>query len=109
MYIHFFLYRLNISFKLKFFNFIEELVLGKIRFKAFDLGGHQAVRKTWKNYFPQVDGIIYLVDSADPGRLAESKKEFESILNTPELAKVPIVILGNKIDMKTAVSEEELR
>jgi hypothetical protein len=30
-------------------------------------------------------------------------------LNTPELAKVPIVVLGNKIDMKTAVPEEELR
>mmetsp|Transcript_14732 Transcript_14732/g.2130 ORF Transcript_14732/g.2130 Transcript_14732/m.2130 type:complete len:145 (+) Transcript_14732:43-477(+) len=87
----------------------EELVLGKIRFKAFDLGGHLAVRKTWKSYFPQVDGIIYLVDAADPGRFEESKKEFDSILATPELAKVPIVILGNKIDMKTAVSEEDLR
>lgn len=50
-----------------------------------------------------------MVDSADPARFEESKKEFDSILNTPELAKVPTVILGNKIDMKTAVSEEELR
>jgi len=67
------------------------------------------VRKTWKNYFPQVDGIIYMVDSADPERFNESKKEFEAILNTPELAKVPIVILGNKIDISKAVSEDELR
>lgn len=97
----------------------EELVLGNVRFRAFDLGGHQAVRKTWKNYFPTVDGIIYLVDSADKARFDESKKELDEILQSPELAKVrmfsnlipkvPIVILGNKIDMKEAVSEEELK
>lgn len=55
----------------------EELVLGTVRFKAFDLGGHKAVRKAWKTYFPNVDGIIYLVDSADPSRFKESKEEFD--------------------------------
>jgi GTP-binding protein SAR1 len=64
------------------------------------------MRKTWKNYFPTVDGIIYLVDSADSDRLEESRRELEGIMSTPELAKVPIVILGNKIDKKEAVSEE---
>jgi len=49
------------------------------------------------------------VDSADPSRFEESRKEFEGILNTQELAKVPVVILGNKIDIKTAVSEDDLR
>jgi GTP-binding protein SAR1 len=87
----------------------EELTLGNINFKAFDLGGHAAARKIWKNYFQTVDGIIYLVDSADPTRFDESKTEFDNILETPELSKVPIVILGNKVDMSTAVSEGELR
>ncbi|CAD8154671.1 unnamed protein product [Paramecium octaurelia] len=87
----------------------EELVLGKVRFKAFDLGGHPTVRRTWKNYFPTVQGIIYLVDSSDQNRLKESRNELEQILNTPELAQVPIVIFGNKIDKPGAVPEEELR
>jgi len=52
-------------------------VLGNVRFKAFDLGGHKAVRKVWKNYFPSVDGIIFLVDSADPDRFDEAKEEFD--------------------------------
>ena len=58
----------------------EELVLGNVRFKAYDLGGHVAARKAWKNYFPTVDGIIYLVDAADPDRFEESKKELDGIL-----------------------------
>jgi GTP-binding protein SAR1 len=50
-----------------------------------------------------------MVDAADKERLLESKEELDQILQTPELAKVPIVILGNKIDRKEAVSDEELR
>ena len=51
----------------------EELTLGKITFKAWDLGGHEAARKTWRNYVSNVDGIIYLVDSANPKRFEESR------------------------------------
>ena len=67
------------------------------------------MRKAWKSYFPKVDGIIYLVDAAAPERFEESKTELDGILNQPELASVPICILGNKIDCKNAVGEEELR
>ena len=56
-----------------------------------------------------MDGIIYLVDAADKERFEESRKELDGIISTPELAKVPVVILGNKIDKKEAASEEELR
>jgi hypothetical protein len=32
---------------------------------AIDLGGHEAMRKIWKNYFSNVNGIIYIVDASD--------------------------------------------
>jgi GTP-binding protein SAR1 len=56
-----------------------------------------------------VDGIVYLVDAADPDRFRESAQELEVILETPSIEAVPICVLGNKIDKKTAVSEEALR
>ena len=62
------------------------------------MGGHLQARKTWSEYAGTVDGIIYMVDAADKNRIAESKKELESLLKMPELQNVPFVIFGNKID-----------
>lgn len=68
------------------------------------MGGHEAARKTWRNYVSDVDGIIYLVDSSNHKRFEESRNELQGVLEMPELEKVPIVILGNKIDKGGAVS-----
>ena len=37
----------------------EELSIGKIKFKAFDLGGHQVARRVWRDYYAKVILIIF--------------------------------------------------
>eukprot|EP00753_Platysulcus_tardus_P016763 PLAT6024.2.p2 GENE.PLAT6024.2~~PLAT6024.2.p2 ORF type:complete len:195 (-),score=110.63 PLAT6024.2:110-694(-) len=87
----------------------EELIVGKIKFRTYDMGGHEMARRLWTKYFADVDGIVFLVDAVDRERFPEAKKELDSLLTADELAGVPFCILGNKIDNRKAASEEELR
>ena len=86
-----------------------EITIGNIQFNSYDLGGHKQARRTWSEYCGTLDGLIYIVDTSDHDRLEESRAELEKLLNMEELAEVPIVIFGNKIDKKESISEDELR
>lgn len=86
----------------------ESIQIGSTKVRATDIGGHKAVRKIWKNYYQSIDGICYLIDSSKPEFFQESKNEFQKLVESIQDKTVPIAILGNKIDMESAVSMEKL-
>ncbi|CAM4759641.1 unnamed protein product [Rotaria magnacalcarata] len=104
----------------------EELIMGNIKFTTFDLGGGHAqgnmaidyfdlsiffliAGSVWKDYFPAVDSIVFLVDATDRRSFAKAKAELDSLLTDEHIAGSPIVILGTKSDLPEAVTEEKLR
>eukprot|EP01082_Thalassiosira_pseudonana_P000389 g74.t1 g74 contig1:187516-188160(+) len=87
----------------------EELIVGQLKLKAFDLGGHETARRLWQDYTTTVDGVVFLVDAVDRQRFPEAKRELDNLLSSEELRGVPFLVLGNKIDMPSAASEEELK
>ena len=56
-------------------------------------------------FFPPLSPPVQV----DTERFPEAKKELDGLLSTESLANTPFLILGNKIDMPYAVSEDVLR
>ena len=63
----------------------------------------------WKEYFPAVDAVVFLIDVWDRQRLVESKNELDSLLLDEQVMNCPVLILGNKIDKIGALGEQEVR
>ena len=79
-----------------------------VSFTVWDVGGQDKIRPLWRHYFIGCEGLIYVVDSSDNSRFAEAQNELEWILDSDEMAGVPLVIMANKQDLPRAVSPADL-
>uniref|UniRef100_A0A2K5N3X5 ARF related protein 1 n=1 Tax=Cercocebus atys TaxID=9531 RepID=A0A2K5N3X5_CERAT len=50
--------------------------VGKARLMFWDLGGQEELQSLWDKYYAECHGVIYVIDSTDEERLAESKQAF---------------------------------
>jgi GTP-binding protein SAR1 len=84
----------------------EQMQLDGITFDTIDLGGHREARRIWQDYYPAIDGIIFMIDAAepDPARILEAKDAFIETLFETQKSDVPVLVLANKIDMDGARS-----
>nr|XP_022315502.1 ADP-ribosylation factor 3-like isoform X2 [Crassostrea virginica] len=70
-----------------------------VSFTVWDVGGQDKMRPLWKHYYQNTEGLIYVVDSSDRERIAESREELFGILQSDEMARVPVVVVANKQDL----------
>lgn len=87
---------------------MRKIVKGSVTMKVWDLGGQPRFRTMWERYCRGVDAIVFVVDAADRSRFEAAKAELKALLDKPQLAHIPVLILGNKNDLPDALSAELL-
>lgn len=45
-----------------------------MRFRTWDLGGHQQVRNLWSDHYFKADAVVFVVDTNDRERFEEAQK-----------------------------------
>ena len=59
---------------------IGKITTQGVRLMFWDLGGQEELQSLWDKYYNDCHGVIFIIDSADPDRLLESKRAFDQVL-----------------------------
>ena len=78
-------------------------------FVAWDVGGSDKLRHTGRNYFPDVKGIVFVIDSHDRDRLMEARDELRKICGEELLLHPALLVFANKQDLPNRWSEVEMK
>ena len=64
---------------------IGRMDVGGCRVIFWDLGGQVNLRSIWDHYYTEAQGLLFLVDAADPSRFAEARAALDTIARHPAL------------------------
>ncbi|XP_061179785.1 E3 ubiquitin-protein ligase TRIM23-like [Saccostrea echinata] len=87
---------------------VETVEYKNVKFTIWDVGGQQKIRPLWKHYFFNTQAVIFVVDSSNRERLAESFNELAKLVQEKELKEASLLIFANKQDVETCVSIESI-
>ncbi|KAL1504701.1 hypothetical protein AB1Y20_008480 [Prymnesium parvum] len=91
---------------------VDVLEHAEVVFHIYDMGGQRHLRPHWTQSLASqskwdqgcenIDGIIFVIDSADPARWPEAREELARLRLEPRVQSVPLLVLANKIDLPFA-------
>jgi small GTP-binding protein len=87
---------------------VEEVIIGNVNIKIFDIGGQDSLRQLWPHYFESASGIAFVIDSADLDRIELARNELHALFSSKDLVGKPFLILLNKQDLPNAKREQEM-
>ncbi|CAG8539891.1 17598_t:CDS:2 [Acaulospora colombiana] len=85
---------------------MRKVTKGNVTMKLWDIGGQPRFRN-----IPSLIDLIrdrFVVDSADHEKFGTARNELHSLLEKPQLANIPVLVLGNKNDLPEALPVEQI-
>ena len=78
--------------------YVHTLRLNNTLMKVADVAGQDSMRGLWSVMYHRANGIIYIIDGRDIGRLPLAISELKKVMEYPALEEAPFLILVNKQD-----------
>jgi len=87
---------------------VETLEYKNINFTVWDIGGQDKIRKLWRHYYQDTQGLIFVVDSCDRDRIEVVREELGKTLCEEEMRDAAVLIFANKQDLPDAMTASEM-
>lgn len=81
---------------------VATINVDNVLLKFWDVGGQDALRELWSEYYEHSHGIVFVVDSCDTERLVECERVLSEVVANDRLVGVPVLMLANKQDLTVA-------
>merc|ERR1712193_305702 len=87
---------------------VEAVQYKNINFTVWDVGGQDKIRKLWRYYYQNTQGLIFVVDSNDRDRIEDAREELNTMLSEDEMRNAVLLVLANKQDLPNAMTTSEV-
>merc|ERR1712063_187734 len=87
---------------------VETVEYKNISFNVWDIGGQDKIRKLWRYYYANTQGLIFVIDSNDRDRIEDAQEELAHMLNGDEMRDAVLLVFANKQDLPNSMTAAEV-
>merc|ERR1711972_942304 len=87
---------------------VETVEYKNISFNVWDIGGQDKIRKLWRYYYANTQGLIFVVDSNDRDRIEDAREELHQMLGEDEMRDAAVLVFANKQDLPNSMTTSEV-
>merc|ERR1711861_27082 len=87
---------------------VETVEYKNINFSVWDVGGQDKIRKLWRYYYQNTQGLIFVVDSNDHDRIEDARGELMKMLQEDEMRDAVVLVFANKQDLPNSMTAAEV-